>query len=588
MLWARNLLFVALCLLGVALVGREILRQDRISTPQSFTPSRFQVRSVSSSQPTAAAAKPGADSSADPASAARSGRFFSSREPQDWGVVLERFNQEFEEHWKKQGLEKTPAADSFTIARRLSLGLTGTIPSLEEVRALEQVDEQQRVEWYVSRLLEDRRFADYWAERLARVYVGNDMGPFLVFRRRLFVTWLSEHLAENKPYDDLVRQLVSDNGLWNGSPAVNFVTATSDPNRDNQPDEIKLAGKTARAFLGMRIDCLQCHDDKLGTINLGERHNPHGGAQANFHELAAFFGEARVGLTGVQNDNKLKYEYKYLDAEKEELIPAKVPFAQHLVDGHGTRREQLARWITHPENKAFARATVNRVWALMFGRALMEPIDDLPLYGKYPPAMELLADDFIAHGYDLQRMIRLIAASEPFQRDSRADFEITEKHDEQWASFPLSRLRPEQVAGSLVQSASASTINADSHVIAQLVKFFQTREFVERYGDMGQDEFTDRGGTITQRLLMMNGELVKERTGENIVMNAATRMAVLGHSDEAAVEAAYLALFTRYPDGDERTHFAAKLQGKRNQARIAAMEDIYWILVNSTEFSWNH
>lgn len=581
MLWARNLLFVVLCLVGLAFVGREILRQDRIAPPQSFQPNRFAVNSVSASNPPAI---PGPTADQD------SGRIFDKRPPSrsDWGVVLSSLNQEFSDHWKQKGLEPTPRASDFTIARRLALGLTGTVPSLEEIRAIEQINEKDRIEWYVSRLLEDRRFADYWAERLARVYVGTDMGPFLVFRRRRFVTWLSDHLAANRPYDDLVQELIADNGLWNSSPAVNFVTSTSDPNKDNQPDEIKLAGKTARAFLGMRIDCLQCHDDKLGTINLGERGNPHTGAQANFHELASFFGEARVGLTGVQNDKKQKYEYKYLDEEKEEVVPAKVPFNAHLIDGNGTRREQLARWITHPENKAFARATVNRVWALMFGRPLMEPIDDLPLYGKYPPAMELLADDFIAHDYDLQRMIRLIAASEPFQRDSRADFEITEKHDAEWASFPLSRLRPEQVAGSLVQAASASTINADSHVVAQLVKFFQTREFVERYGDMGQDEFTDRGGTITQRLLMMNGELVKERTGENVVMNAATRMAVLGHSDEAAVDAAYLAIFTRYPDGDERKHFAAKLDGLRNNARIAAMEDIYWVLVNSTEFSWNH
>ena len=145
--------------------------------------------------------------------------------------------------------------------------------------------------------------------------------------------------------------------------------------------------------------------------------------------------------------------------------------------------------------------------------------------------MQLLADDFVAHGYDLQRLIRLIAASEAFQRDSRAEFEITEQHERAWAVFPLSRLRPEQMAGSLIQAASLTTINGQAHVIMRIAKFGQTNQFVRRYGDLGEDEFTDRGSTIPQRLLMMNGNLVKERTQANPL--------VLGvHADRDAVKPA--------------------------------------------------
>lgn len=560
-MWARNALFLTICLAGALFVGGSLLRRDNVRQPRSFQPERF----------TAVA------------SAVQS----AGGQANDDADALARLNGEFHQHWQAKGLEVAPRADDLAIARRLSLALVGTVPSLEEIRALERIAPEHRVEWWTSHLLEDRRHADYWSERLARAYVGNDMGPFLVFRRRRFTMWLSDRLHENAPYDQIVQKLLSEEGIWTGKPAANFVTAASDPNNDNQPDPVRLAGRTARAFLGMRIDCLECHDDRLGTILLGSPENIHGGTQADFHQLAAFFGQARVSLVGVQEGSK-PYRTKYLNEESERVVHPDVPFADELLDGHGKRREQLARWVTHPQNKAFARATVNRVWALMFGKPLVEPIDDIPLVGRYPPGMQLLADDFVASGFDLARLIRLIAASDVFQRDSRADFEIGDAHEAAWAVFPLSRLRPEQMAGSLVQAASLTTIDGQAHILQQIVKFGQTNDFVQRYGDLGEDEFSDRGSTIPQRLLMMNGNLVKERTEPNPIMNASSRIATLTRQPEKQVEAAYLAILTRRPTPDELAHFVARLADREDQSRAQAIEDLYWVLLNSTEFSWNH
>jgi hypothetical protein len=574
----KDALFIGLSLLGLLGISASLLRRDRMEPPASVWPDRFTpMARAAQTTPISTSSKP-----------AKAPSYFLSRPPQpgDWAATLEQLNQEFANHWRKQELKTAPPADDLAIARRLSLALTGTVPSLEEIRALERVRSEDRVEWWVSHLLEDRRFSDYVAERLARAYVGTENGPFLVYRRRRFVTWLSDHLARNTPYDELVRDLIADEGLWNGTPAVNFVTVTVQQDKKNQPDETRLAGRTARAFLAMRIDCLQCHDDKLGTILIGDEGKVRTGLQSDFHQLAAFFSQAELSLVGI-HDGGDQYKFKYLNAEKEVVVPPQVPFAAAIRDGHGTRREQLARWVTHPENRAFARATVNRIWALMYGRPLVEPIDDIPLHGVYPPGLELLADDFVGHGYDLHRLIRLIAASAPFQRASQADFEITDAHEEHWAVFPLSRLRPEQVAGSLVQGASLSTIDADAHILSRLVKFGQTNDFVTRYGDIGEDEFAHRAGTIPQRLLMMNGNLVKERTDFNLVMNAASRIAVLTSDNDRAVEAAYLSLLTRRPTEEERAHFVSRLPQGGGE-RVKAIEDLYWVLINSTEFSWNH
>jgi hypothetical protein len=435
--------------------------------------------------------------------------------------------------------------------------------------------------------LADRRSSDYLAERFARAMVGVEDGPFVVYRRNRFVTWLSSQFQKNVPYDQTVRHILADEGVWTDTPATNFLTVSYDVDNTKVLEPVKLATRTARAFLGYRIDCVQCHDDNLDTINFGTAENPVAGEQHHFHELAAFFGQSKLYIRGVRDDPALNYKTQYLRASEESIVPPQVPFGQEFFSTEGRPREQLARWVTHPENKAFARATVNRMWAILFGKPLVEPIDNIPLQGPYPPALETLAADFIEHRYDMHRLIRLIAATTVFQLDSAADFEITPAHERSFAVFPLTSLRPEQISGSLIQAARIGTIDSDAHVIYRLVKFGQTNEFLKRYGDAGQDEFVEHGGTIPQRLMMMNGEIVKERTQQNIVLNASTRIALLTPDNKTAVETAFLAALTRRPTESELQHFASRLQ-KQQPSRMENMEDLYWTLINSTEFAWNH
>src|SRR5207248_10920925 len=127
-------------------------------------------------------------------------------------------------------------------------------------------------------------------------------------------------------------------------------------------------------------------------------------------------------------------------------------------------------------------------WTPLFGRPLVEPVDNLPAAGPVPPALDLLADDFAAHGFDLRRLVRLIANTEVFRMDSATDREAGEVEERAWAVFPLTRLRPEQVAGGLLQAASVSTIDAKSHLLARLDHHRQMGRFVERYGDAGEEE----------------------------------------------------------------------------------------------------
>lgn len=556
-MWLKNLLFAFVSICGVTGIGLFLLPKSRLPEPKDY------------------------DS--------------HWSEQEDVKSVVERVNAEFRQDWEERGLKPTGQADSLTLARRMSLALTGTIPSLEEIRSFEARDEADRIDWYLSHLLSDKRSDDYCAERLARAFVGTDGGPFIVYRRRRFVAWLSDRLTENEPYDQIVSRLVADSGLWTDSPPVNFISATGDPNNDNQPDPIRLAARTSRAFLGMRIDCLQCHDDNLGTIDLGSEVDPRGGTQQDFHQLAAFFVDVTASPRGVQdNAEPDDYKYTYLDEVDEETVRESVPFRPELLPKDGTRRERLAGWLTHEENKPFARAVVNRAWAMMFGRPMWDPIDDIPLAPPadgFPPGMEALAEDFIESGYDLKRLIRLIALTEAFQRDSRTydeDFEITDEHESAFASFRPVRLRPEQVAGSVIQATSLSTIDASANVFTRLLRFGNENEFVERFGDRGEEEFAEQSGTIPQQLLLMNGKLVAERSkSDNVLLASISQLAVLAPTPEAKVDAAYLAVLTRYPSEREREYFARRFEEQSGDAIQREMEDLFWVLFKSPDFVFN-
>ena len=545
-LWQRNLLFAVVCLAGVGAVVSNLLKSDTMAAPKHQA---------------------------------------SHYEKPVFRTTVDWVDEEFASEWKKAGLEPAERADDLTLIRRLSLGLTGTIPSLQEIRALEAQPEDERVQWWLSHLFEDRRTSDYLAERFARAYVGVENGPFLIYRRRRFVSWLADEFEANRPYDKIVSSLITAEGLWTTNPEVNFVTVTVDQNEDKKgPDEVKLAARVTRAFLGVRIDCVQCHDDHLGDEWL----------QKDFHQLASFFGKADMAISGIRETGK-PYEFKYHRQHEPLEVPTIVPFQPELLPERGRPRQRLARWVTHSENRAFARATVNRVWALMFGRPLVEPVDEIPLKetpkNPYPPGLEILADDFIIHKFNLQRLIRVIAATSAFGLDSKMPAGRTPptlEHDQHWAAFPLSRLRPEQVAGSIIQSASLTAINADSHILFQLNRSIQQGEFIKRYGDIGEDEFYIQGGTIPQRLLMMNGSLVHERIKDDLVANAASRILATAPNDTKVVEATYLAVLSRRPSAEEGDYFVHSLSQKGFLDRKAKQADLYWALINSTEFSWNH
>jgi hypothetical protein len=226
---------------------------------------------------------------------------------------------------------------------------------------------------------------------------------------------------------------------------------------------------------------------------------------------------------------------------------------------------------------------------MLYGRPWIKPVDSIPLDGPFPRGFELLVDDFVENHFDLRRLIRLIVFSDAFQRDSRLiESEPTEKHEELLAVFPLTQLRPEQVAGAIHQACRVKAINESSSIISRLELYGGITDFTKAYGDRGDDEFDECPITIPQRLLVMNGSFIQSRINENPIMNAATRIAILAPNDEAMIRSVYLAVLNRLPTETETKAFLETMCSGDEQNKKLQIEDIYWTLLNSTEFLWNH
>ncbi len=521
----------------------------------------------------------------------------TSRPAADLDESVQKVNTFFARRWSSEDLQPVKKADELAVLRRITLALMGTIPSLEEIRAFEQDSGPDRLQRWTARYLHDQRYFDYFAERLARGFVGVEGGQFIVYRRDRFLNWLSGRLEANRPYPELVREMIAGNGLWTDEPEVNFLMAGYDDGEGFNKN--KLAGRAVRAFLGQRIDCAQCHDHPFDHWKQNE-----------FAGLAAHFGQLQMSAVGVREDRDLKFEVEDRNTLEKKVVEPAVPFGEKWELRGDTRRERLAAWVTHPENRRLERAIVNRVWGLLFGRSWIEPVDDLPdpsgeeiagpnvegakhpktLKAGEPDLLDLLGADFREHDFDLRRLIEVIVASKPFLLESKSEVEDSKRLDrmkEHFAIFPLTRLRPEQMIGALYQASSLTTVDQNSHLISRFIKLTRSNDFVKEYGDLGENELEDRAGTIPQALLRMNGDKISE-TIDAKPFTASGRISQMAPNDDKFLELCYLVCLTRRPTTEESDYFRPLLKQVHPNQRGQAVEDLYWTLFNSPEFAWNH
>jgi hypothetical protein len=484
----------------------------------------------------------------------------------DARALAARIDELIEARLAKRGVPAAPRADDAEFFRRLSLDLNGRIPTVAQVRDFLDDPRPDKRRLWVEELLTGRDNAPLFVNHLGNVY-----------RRRLLAhtppppsvvvapleAWLRKQVKANTPYDRLVRGLLTD------PSAEGFFQA-------NQNRAENLAARTARLFLGVRLECAQCHDHPFATWK-----------RKQFWELAAFFaglrkGELRTDAVVVVRPRPQKPgPGRIRIGNSDTWVEPRFPDGTLPVWKPGARpREVLAGWLTDAKNPAFARAAVNVVWHQFFGVGLVEPADDMGATDNPPSHPELLdelARQFVLHRFDVKYLIEAITASGAYQRTSRQT-DPGQKDARTFARAALRGLSPEQLFDSVVEATGyrpASPTPSAYGGVSPRAEFLAA--FDDPHGQPAEFQ-----ATIQQALVMMNGKFVEEASRPERSPNLA---AVLrGKAPAARIEELYLLTLSRRPRPEEAKRLLRYAEGGGKEA----LRDIFWALLNSTEFVVNH
>jgi hypothetical protein len=492
--------------------------------------------------------------------------------------ITDRVDELLAQRWTEAGVQPAARASDAEFLRRVSLDLTGIIPKAAEVRAFlgdPRADKRARlIDELLSRPTHAQHLANTWRNILLPGEADLQAAGGVVG----FQSWLRDQFAENVRYDNLVADLLMARGNAQQYGPALFYTAL-----ELKPESI--AANTSRIFLGVQIQCAQCHNHPY------ERWSQH-----DFWGYAAFF--ARVQQRGdnqrmVQVEDGPTGEVKF--PETEEVVPPKYLEASAAdLEEDDSRRRQLAIWMVSRDNPYFAKAAVNRVWAHLFGRGIVEPIDDFSLRNppSHPELLDELAAHFISSGYNLRGLFRALANTSAYQLTSQSEQDTgtdDEPPPELFSRMAVKSLTPEQIYDCLLEATRRREAVSVSQRSGGSNRFMDPArlDFIARFQAPTQSATEFQAG-IPQALTMMNGRAIAEASdvaGSGLL----AALEAPFFSDEQRVEAMFLSTLGREPTADEQSLFVEYVSsGGPTADRRQALGDVVWALLNSAEFILNH
>jgi hypothetical protein len=483
--------------------------------------------------------------------------------------------------WKSANITPAPLATDSEYVRRIYLDLIGRIPSVAETLDFLEDARANKRPLLVENLLERGAWAAHFANTWRDLLLAGNNNPELRNQVGALENWLRLRFAVNMPYDQLARELITAEV----QAGQNVDPSQPSPAAFYQSAEFKpelLAASTSRVFLGIQLQCAQCHDHPFASWK-----------RQQFWQFAAFMKDSSSTemaspvanvLAVFQDSNSIKIPDTQI-VVKPEFLDGRTP---NFASGQ-TKRTVLARWITDQRNPWFAQAAVNRLWDHFFGRGLVNPVDHLDTAGtpSQPELFDELAQQFVLHGYDLKYIIRAITASDAYQRSSQQTSDVAS--DQQLALFarmPLRRMSGDQLYASFVEATGYQSPAASNSPLADTSP---RGDFQSRFNDSSVPR-TEAPTTILQALSVMNGKYVAVATDpkQSRVFAAIADAPYLNTSGR--IELLFLAALSRRPDANEQQTITAYLATANSNSynERAALADVFWALLNSAEFVLNH
>jgi hypothetical protein len=490
---------------------------------------------------------------------------------------------------KREGIVSTQRSSDAEFMRRVSLDLTGKIPPVAELRLFLANQDPAKREKLIERLLASPGFVVHLTNTWRAILLP-EAATDLQARGQIpeFDAWLRSQLMDNIHYDDIVRQIIDVPLDANRSRDTPDNSQGLTPRAYYLAKQLKpenLAAGTSRAFLGVRIECAQCHDHPFDSWK-----------QHQFWQYAAFFSNIdQPQQGGIANILAV--------GEVVGKPQIKIPDTNRLVDAtfldgvqpeweteRTSPRHRLALWITSAQNPYFAKATANRVWSLFFGRGMIDPVDDFSSTNRasHPELLELLAVRFREQNYNLKYLMREITNSETYQLSSRQT-DASQSQAEWYGKMPTRGLTAEQIFANLVQATGffQQTTETNPFLFNTGLNSPQT-EIIELFKTESENRLEPKA-TILQALSLMNGAFITNATSleQSDVFTAIVDFPEI--TDEQKIEAFFLSALSRFPAETESKRLTAYIDSTvTDEDKTHAYSDLFWALLNSSEFLLNH
>ena len=478
---------------------------------------------------------------------------------------------------KKLRILPSELCDDATFIRRVYLDIIGKMPTPEEVTRFVSEPSTGKREIIVDELLKRPEFTEVWVMKWAELLQIRSADQVLQFSYKSalqYYEWLEKQISKNVPVDQMVRSLIGATGGSFENPAANFYKI--------ERDTLKTAENTAQVFMGMRIQCAQCHNHPFDRWTMND-----------YYSFAAFFAQTgrkagedpRETVVFNSKSGGVRHPVGNRDM-KPKFLGAEMPDTNER-----DRREVLADWLASPRNPYFAQNLVNIVWAHFMGKGIVDPVDDVRVSNpaSNPELLEKLAAQFTDYKYDFRKLVRDITTSRTYQLSIQSN-ESNKDDTSNFAKSYIRRIRAEVLLDAINQVTSTDDKFRGLPRGARAVQIADGRTstyFLTTFGRATRETpcscEVKMEPNLSQALHLLNGDTVNQKIQSGGVVRTLLKE---GKSNEQVIDDLYLRTLGRKPTGEE----SAKLIGfiKDGKQPETVLNDVFWSLLNAKEFVFNH
>ena len=485
-------------------------------------------------------------------------------------------------HEKLHKLRIVPSelATDEVFARRVYLDIVGLLPTEEELKTFLNDKNPKKRSVLIDQLLDRKEFTEIWVMKWAELLqirtTGNNANDVTYKAALLWYNWLRDQVAENRPFNEIVYDLLSARGGTHDVPATNYYKAES--------DVMKITENVAQVFMGTRIQCAQCHNHPFDRWTMDD----YFGFASFFTQVKRKRGEDPMEQIIYDGSGSIKHPVTGQNAEPKFLGGEQVEVKNQ------TRREAVAKWLTTPGNPWFARNTANIVWSHFFGIGIVDPVDDVRISNPAtnPELLDDLGKKFTEYNFDMKKLVRDICNSRTYQLSTRTNA-TNESDNTNFSHARIRRLRAEVLLDTLAQVTETPNKFRGLPLGSRAVNIADgntSTYFLTTFGRATRKTVCScevkMEPNLSQALHLLNGDAVHNRIQRGRVIQT---MQKEGKKPDEIIKSLYLKTLSRPPTDVELSGLNNALSAAKEPVETTQiLEDIFWALLNAKEYLFNH